>query len=148
MATTPEWMETPTTLSAHLSALLGCNVYLKLEVRTITIPSDGYTDFPRKNLQTSQSFKYRGISHYAQRAKDQHGPSAKLIVASGGNAGLATACAARNLGLRCAVYIPDGITDAMMQRLKQEDAQVIVGGENYLHALRRAEEAAKQDPSA
>ncbi|KLO10569.1 tryptophan synthase beta subunit-like PLP-dependent enzyme [Schizopora paradoxa] len=131
MSTTPAWIETPTIFSTHLSTLLGCDVYLKLE-----------------NLQISQSFKYRGLSLFAQHVKDNHGPTAKLIVASGGNAGLATACAARNLGLQCTVYIPDGISDAMMRRLKQEHAEVIVGGENYLYSLRRAEEAVKQDPSA
>ncbi len=97
------------------------------------------TDFSGKNLQISQSFKYRGISLFAQRVRDKHGPSAKLIVASGGNAGLATACAARSLGLLRTVYIPDGISDEMRLRLKQEDAEVIVGEENYLHPLRRAE---------
>ncbi|KAI0637208.1 tryptophan synthase beta subunit-like PLP-dependent enzyme [Trametes polyzona] len=42
------WLETPLIRSVHLSSLLQCNVYLKLET-----------------LQPSQSFKYRGISHYA-----------------------------------------------------------------------------------
>ncbi len=100
------------------------------------------TDFSGKNLQISQSFKTSRIGEsllLPSASEINTAPSAKLIVALGGNAGLATACAARSLGLLRTVYIPDGISDEMRLRLKQEDAEVIVGEENYLHPLRRAE---------
>ncbi|KAG1884542.1 tryptophan synthase beta subunit-like PLP-dependent enzyme [Suillus subluteus] len=68
------WTETPLVYSSHISDIVGCSAYLKLE-----------------NLQPSQSFKYRGISKFAQQCKDKYGPLVHLMIASGGNAGLAAA---------------------------------------------------------
>jgi L-serine/L-threonine ammonia-lyase len=52
------------------------------------------------DLQRSQSFKDRRISLFAQKCKEVHGPDVHLIIASGGNAGLAVACAANVLNVR------------------------------------------------
>ncbi|KZT11495.1 tryptophan synthase beta subunit-like PLP-dependent enzyme [Laetiporus sulphureus 93-53] len=125
------WLETPLLYSSHISARLGCNAYLKLE-----------------NLQPSQSFKYRGISYFIQDALRQHGPEVHLVIASGGNAGLAAACASKALGLRCTVYLPEGVGASTIQFMKREGAEIVTVGKFYLQALRKAEEVVKADPNA
>jgi threonine dehydratase len=55
-----------------------------------------------EHLQTGGSFKARGMLN---RLLANPIPSG-VIVASGGNAGIATAAAARALGVRCEVFVP------------------------------------------
>lgn len=96
-----------------------------------------------QNFQPSQSFKYRGLSLFAQKCKENHGPNVHLIIASGGNAGIAAACAANVLDVRCTVYIPEGVSQRTLDFLKKEHAEVVITGKYYLQALNRAEEALK-----
>ncbi|KAI0646838.1 tryptophan synthase beta subunit-like PLP-dependent enzyme [Trametes meyenii] len=125
------WLETPLIRSVHLSSLLQSNVYLKFET-----------------LQPSQSFKYRGISLFAQNALRTQGPDVHLIIASGGNAGLAAACAAKVLKLRCTVYLPHGVNQSTIDFMRKEGAEVVVAGNYYLQALEKAEEAVEAEPKA
>lgn len=71
-----------------------------------------------------------------------------LVIASGGNAGLAAACAARTLGLRCSVFIPEGVTKSALQMLEREKAEVIVIGRHYAEAFKAAKEMVAKDPQA
>ncbi|GJJ12427.1 hypothetical protein Clacol_006669 [Clathrus columnatus] len=123
----PLWLHTPLLYSQSLSNNLDADVYLKLE-----------------NVQTSQSFKFRGISLFAQRAK-QKSPDTHLIIASGGNAGLAAACAAKAVGLKCSVYLPLGLNSKFLETLKEQGAEIIEEGVNYAAALKKAREAVAQD---
>ncbi|KAI0362688.1 tryptophan synthase beta subunit-like PLP-dependent enzyme [Trametes cingulata] len=125
------WLETPLIRSIHLSSLLDCNVWLKLET-----------------LQPSQSFKSRGISHFARHAYRTHGPDVHLIIASGGNAGLAAACAAKALKLRCTVYLPHGVSQSTIDFMRKEGAEVVIAGNYYLQALQRAQEAVDAESKA
>ncbi|KAF9562186.1 tryptophan synthase beta subunit-like PLP-dependent enzyme [Agrocybe pediades] len=115
----------------RLSELTGAAVYLKLE-----------------NLHPSFSFKYRGISHFIQKSRQTLGSDVHVVIASGGNAGLAAACAAKALKLRCTVFIPDGVTQSTLDVLKREEAEVIVGGEHYSEALARAADVVASDSKA
>lgn len=101
-----------------------------------------------QNLQPSQSFKYRGISHFAQVAKNKYGLNTRLVVASAGNAGLAVATAANNLGLKCTVFLPVAVTQNVRDLLKKENAEVVVAGQYYLQSFQEAEKAAQLDPDA
>ncbi|KAI8998849.1 tryptophan synthase beta subunit-like PLP-dependent enzyme [Trametes punicea] len=125
------WLETPLIHSIHISSLLQCDVYLKLET-----------------LQPSQSFKYRGISHFAQQALRTHGPGVHLIIASGGNAGLAAACAARVLKVRCTVFLPHGVNQSTIDFMRKEGAEVVIEGSYYLQALQAAEKAVQAEATA
>ena len=69
-------------------------------------------------------------------------------MASGGNAGLATACAANRLNLRCTVYLPGGTSQYMIDRLKKEKTEVIVVGEYYFQAAQEARRAVELDANA
>lgn len=71
-----------------------------------------------------------------------------LIIASGGNAGLAVACAAKALNVRCTVYIPEGVSQSTVDFLKKERAEVVITGKYYLQALQSAEETIKNEENA
>jgi threonine dehydratase len=58
-----------------------------------------------------------------------------VVVASGGNAGIAVACAARALGVRCEVFVPEACSPAKRAALGRLGAEVVVGGASYGDAL-------------
>lgn len=98
--------------------LLGVNcqeVWLKLE-----------------HLQVSGSFKARGMMN---RLLSQPIPASGVIVASGGNAGIATAAAARALGVRCEVFVPTVSSEAKRAKLRELGAELVVTGAAYGDAL-------------
>ncbi|KAK7042122.1 PALP domain-containing protein [Favolaschia claudopus] len=122
--------ETPLISSSPLSRD-DVSVFLKLET-----------------VQPGMSFKSRGISYFVQRAKDAHGSSVHAVIASGGNAALAAACAARALNVRCAVYIPEGAAQSTVDRLKRENVEVVVGGKHYADAVIAARERVASEEKA
>lgn len=69
-------------------------------------------------------------------------------MASGGNAGLAGACAARVLGVKCTVFIPEGVVPSTLARLRKENAEVVVTGRFYAEALSAARNEIATDPAA
>jgi threonine dehydratase len=85
-----------------------------------------------EHLQTSGSFKARGMLN---RLLSNPVPAAGVIVASGGNAGIATAAAARALGVRCEVFVPTVSSAAKQARLRELGADVVVTGAAYGDAL-------------
>jgi threonine dehydratase len=93
----------------------GVEVWLKLE-----------------HLQTSGSFKARGMMN---RLLANDIPASGAIVASGGNAGIATAAAAQALGVRCEVFVPTVSSEAKRARLRALGARVVVVGDVYADAL-------------
>ena len=92
-----------------------CEVWLKLE-----------------HLQRSGSFKARGMFN---RMLANPIPPAGVIAASGGNAGIATALAARALGVRAEVYAPGVISPAKRDKLIALGARVVIAGDVYADAL-------------
>jgi threonine dehydratase len=62
-------------------------------------------------------------------------PAAGVVVASGGNAGIAVATAARALGVRCEVFLPELSTAAKRAALAALGATVSVQGAIYAEAL-------------
>ena len=85
-----------------------------------------------EHLQVSGSFKARGMLN---RLLANPIPASGVIVASGGNAGISTAAAARRLGVRCEVFVPTVCSPAKQAKLRELGAQVVVGGEAYAQAL-------------
>lgn len=77
-------------------------------------------------LQPPGSFKIRGIGETVRSAVEA---GASLIVSSsGGNAGLAAAYAAKNLGVRATVVLPSTTPKSIHARLKRYGADVVVHG--------------------
>jgi len=96
---------------------LGCaEVWLKLE-----------------HLQVAGSFKARGMFNRLRSQKAL--PAAGVIIASGGNAGIAAALAARALGVRCEVFVPETTPPSKRQRLVVAGAHTTVAGGSYAEAF-------------
>lgn len=69
------------------------------------VHSAGYTlSLKLENLQRTGSFKVRGAFSLMSAADI---PEAGVVAASGGNFGLAVACAARDLGHRATIFVPE-----------------------------------------
>jgi len=85
-----------------------------------------------EHLQVSGSFKARGMFN---RLLSHTIPAAGVIAASGGNAGIATAVAARALGVPAEIYVPSIISKGKRERLAGLGAQVVIGGDAYADAL-------------
>ncbi len=85
-----------------------------------------------EHLQLGGSFKARGMFN---RMLSLPIPPAGVVIASGGNAGIAVACAARALGVRCEVFLPELSSTAKRQALAALQATVVVGGAAYSDAL-------------
>jgi threonine dehydratase len=85
-----------------------------------------------EHLQIGGSFKARGMM---ARLLAQPIPAAGVVVASGGNAGIATAHAARALGVPCEVFVPEISSPAKRTALGALGAKVVVQGAAYADAL-------------
>ena len=85
-----------------------------------------------EQFQVAGSFKARGMYN---RLLAHPIPASGVIVASGGNAGIATAAAARALGVPCEVFVPTVSSPAKQQKLRELGAQVVVTGAVYAEAL-------------
>ena len=85
-----------------------------------------------EHLQVSGSFKARGMLNRLLRNPISE---SGVVVASGGNAGIATAAAAQHLGVHCEVYLPEVSTQAKREKLKSLGANVVVQGAVYSDAL-------------
>ena len=112
---------TPLLRSPSLSRALGWPVVLKLD-----------------NLQPPGSFKLRGIGKtVAKAARDG---VKKVVSSSGGNAGFATAYAARALGLECTVVLPESTPKIASKRLEQFGADTQWHGSVWDEAHAHAED--------
>jgi threonine dehydratase len=89
-----------------------------------------------EQLQRSGSFKARGMFN---RLLANTIPASGVIAASGGNAGIATAVAARALGVRAEVFVPGVISAAKRARLAGLGAEVVIVGDVYADALQACE---------
>jgi threonine dehydratase len=85
-----------------------------------------------EHLQVGGSFKARGMYN---RLLAHDIPAAGVIVASGGNAGIATAAAARALGVKCEVFVPTVSSPMKQAKLRELGADVVVTGAVYAEAL-------------
>jgi len=84
------------------------------------------------------------MSLIAQEAKEKS-EDAHLIIASGGNAGYAAACAAKAVGIPCTVFLPAGLSPRFLDNLRKEGAEVVVGGKDFSEAFAKAQEAVAED---
>ncbi|MEO8136895.1 MAG: threonine/serine dehydratase [Betaproteobacteria bacterium] len=88
--------------------------------------------FKLEHLQVGGSFKARGMLN---RLLSNPIPGSGVIIASGGNAGIACAQAANALEVRCEVFVPELCPPVKQQKLAALGATVIVGGAFYPQAL-------------
>lgn len=85
-----------------------------------------------EQLQVSGSFKARGMFN---RMRSLAVPAAGVVIASGGNAGIAVATAAQAMGVPCEVFLPEVSPPAKRAKLAALGARVTVEGALYPQAL-------------
>ena len=92
-------------------------------------------------LQVTASFKPRGAFNRMLSAKV---PASGVIAASGGNHGIAVAHAAKTLGHRAEIFVPEVISAAKVARLKELGAVVNITGKVYGDALAASQKRAAE----
>jgi threonine dehydratase len=98
-----------------------------------------------EQLQHTGSFKPRGMLNRVMAAveRGEVGP-AGVVTASGGNAGLAVAYAARREGVSARVFVPEICPQVKVDRLRRLGADVVQVGDRYSAAYEAAVVAAEQ----
>lgn len=121
---------TPLVQSQFLTTFCGCPLFLKLE-----------------NLQITSSFKPRGVFnkllHLSAEEKNKG-----IITASAGNHGQAVAFAAQKLNYDARVVVPRTTPKIKIDGIKKYGADLVLFGENYDEAERKAKELARKDGCA
>jgi threonine dehydratase len=103
----PHVLVTPLGRSPILSAKLGCDVWLKAD-----------------HLQPTGSFKLRGATNKVRLVADEGGHD-RVVTASTGNHGFATAHAAAIFGVKATVYVPEGAPMAKMEAIRERGAELV-----------------------
>jgi threonine dehydratase len=103
---------------------------------TPVLPASDSTWFKLEYTQHAGSFKTRGMLNQILSAPSV--PAAGVIAASGGNAGLAAAYAARELGLPAEIYVPVTAPPVKVAKLGKLGARVVQTGNEYAEAAEAA----------
>jgi threonine dehydratase len=95
-------------------------------------------------LQHTGVFKARGAFNRLLAARDRGelDPSAGVVIASGGNAGLANAYAAATVGVKATVFVPETAPPVKIERIREYGADVRQVGSEYAEASEAAIEYA------
>ncbi|WP_326695921.1 threonine/serine dehydratase [Streptomyces sp. NBC_01754] len=92
-------------------------------------------------MQHTGSFKARGAQNFIQAHREAGTlPDAGVSIASGGNAGLACAWAARQQGITATVFLPATAPAVKVTRLRSYGADVRLTGTQYAQALAACED--------
>ena len=113
---------TPARLSEHFSEQLGMEVYLKPE-----------------NFQRTGSFKVRGAI-YALSRLNKSQKNWGVITASAGNHGQGVAFAAKQMGVRALVVMPESTPNTKLDAVRALGAETELCGVNFDEAYARAKE--------
>jgi threonine dehydratase len=105
----------------------------------ITFPPAGRVWLKLEQLQHTGSFKPRGaINRILSAAEQGMLPSAGVVAASGGNAGLAVAYAAARHNIPVRVFVPRNAPAVKVARLREYGAEVVRSGSKYADAYEAA----------
>ncbi|WP_347108700.1 threonine/serine dehydratase [Paenarthrobacter sp. S56] len=96
--------------------------------------------FKCEYMQHTGSFKARGAFNRLLTAREngELDPAVGVVVASGGNAGLANAYAAAKLGVPATVFVPESAPANKVHKLYAIGAHVVQGGTEYAEAYAAA----------
>jgi threonine dehydratase len=108
-------------------------------IRRTPVLDAGGVFFKLEYLQHAGSFKTRGMLNQILAGAERGAlPAAGIIAASGGNAGLAAAYAARELGVPAEVYVPETAPAVKVAKLTKLGARVVQVGSEYAEAYEAA----------
>jgi len=97
--------------------------------------------FKLEFVQHGGSFKARGaFANLLTRAV----PPAGVVAASGGNHGVAVACAAQRLGVPARIFVPTVASPVKIERIRSYGADAVVTGERYADSLEASERYAAE----
>ncbi|SDN80087.1 threonine dehydratase [Klenkia soli] len=97
--------------------------------------------FAAEHLQHTGTFKARGAANLvAAHLAAGTLPDAGVVIASGGNAGLACAWSAARHGVPATVFVPETAPAVKVDRLRGYGARVVQVGTEYAHAAEAAAE--------
>jgi threonine dehydratase len=96
-----------------------------------------------ENLQVTGSFKVRGAFNNLLSAEPEHRKRG-VVVASGGNHGLAIAYAAAKLSVPATVILPQNASEDRVKRIESWGATVLREGQNPSDSILAAEELASK----
>lgn len=96
--------------------------------------------------QLTGTFKARGALNRVLAAQEDGrlDPNVGIVVASGGNAGLANAYAARAVGVPATVFVPERAPLVKVERLRAYGAHVVTIGSEYAEAAQAAADYARE----
>ena len=92
---------------------------------------DGPVSLKLEFLQHAGSFKTRGAFNTLLSAS---APDAGVAAASGGNHGAAVAYAAKRLGVKARIFVPEISSPAKVAVIRSHGAEVVIGGARYADA--------------
>ncbi|MFF1881702.1 threonine/serine dehydratase [Pseudarthrobacter sp. NPDC058196] len=100
----------------------------------------GQVWFKCEFMQHTGTFKARGALNriLASKERGELRADVGVVVASGGNAGLANAYAAAQLGVPATVFVPEAAPAVKVHKLKAIGATVVQGGAEYAAAYQAA----------
>jgi threonine dehydratase len=108
-------------------------------IRRTPVLDTGRTVFKLEYLQHAGSFKTRGMLNQILAGAERGAlPPAGIIAASGGNAGLAAAYAARELSVPAEVFVPVTAPPVKLAKLAKLGARVVQAGDEYAEAYAAA----------
>jgi threonine dehydratase len=110
-----------------LSARCGCEVWVKHE-----------------NHNPTGAFKVRGGLIYMNKQLARDPALAGVVTATRGNHGQSIAFAARRLGLRCVVVVPEGNNPDKNRAMKVLGAELVICGRDFDEAVPHASELARE----
>ena len=113
-------------------------------IRTTPVFADNSTWFKCEFVQHTGSFKARGAFNRLLAATETAPLASGVVTASGGNAGLAIAYAAKTLGVPAAVYVPETAPPVKVAKLHALGAEVHQIGTEYAVAYDAATKSAAE----
>ena len=120
-------IRSPITKAENLSSNLKNKIFLK-----------------REDLQPTHSFKIRGaynkISHLVNKDNVNH-----IVTASAGNHAQGFAFSCKKLKIKCNIVMPVTAPENKIKAVRRLKAKVTLYGENLSHALKKANEIAKEN---
>ncbi|XP_060928257.1 L-serine dehydratase/L-threonine deaminase-like [Limanda limanda] len=123
----PLHVATPVRQSLALTKVAGTPVYLKLD-----------------SSQPTGSFKIRGIGHLCQVWAERG--CERFVCCSGGNAGMAAAYSARQLGVPATIVVPSVTPNPTVERLMDEGATVVIHGKALNESMEYGEQLVANNP--
>jgi len=142
-------MNAPVALSVTRASIIAANARIDPHIRrtpALALPAGAFgargpLSLKLELFQHAGSFKPRGAFNTLTAAAI---PAAGVAAASGGNHGAAVAYAARALGVRARIFVPEISSPAKVAKIREFGADVVVEGRRYDDALALCEAYQKE----